>query len=127
MSEALKSYESGGELYFQGRLLAEISKVTITDMSQNTEVNTTVHGLAGMAAGPLKAELSWDSAMPKAGMEADYYRALKLRLNCTVRVKAAGVTETYTVRLDSRDRSFDVSGAASVTVKATGKQLGATF
>lgn len=126
MSEALQDYESGVELFYNGRLLGEISKFTVNDDAQGTEVNTTTGGLTGFAFGPLKAEFSWDSFMPKSGMEVDYYQAIKLKRSVTLRVRAAGATESYTVKLMTRDRSFDVSSAATVSVKAIGKRLGAT-
>lgn len=126
MAEALQTYESGGELYLNGRLLAEITKYTINHQGNLNEVNTTVKGLAGMADGPLKVEINITSAMPKAGMEFDYYNALIRRTTLTFRRRAAGVSRSYSVKADGLDETFDASNAADAAVKLIGKPIGVT-
>lgn len=126
MAEALATYESGGELYLNGKLLAEVTKYTVNHMGNLNKVVTTKKGLAGTAAGPLEVEISVTSAMPKAGMELDYYSALVNRTAMTFRRRAHGQTRSYTVKADGLDESYDASNAADATVKLIGKPIGVT-
>lgn len=126
MSAALQNYESGGEMYLGGLLLAEITKGSVNHMGNLNEVNTTIKGLAGTASGPLKVEISINSAIPKAGLEYDYYLALINRSILRFRMKVGGRTISYEVRADTFDVSLDASNAADASVKFIGKPLGAT-
>lgn len=126
MSAALQNYESGGEIYLGSKLLAEITKYQISHDGGLSDVDTTIKGYAGTASGPLKVSITLSSAMPKAGLEYDYYEALRSRAVLTFRRRAGGQSRSYQVRAGNLDESFDVSNAAEATVMLRGKAIGAT-
>jgi hypothetical protein len=126
MAEALGDYESGGLLYLNGRLLAEVTSVDVKDMGNLNKVYTTLKGLAGTAAGPIETEMTIESAMPKAGAEADFARALNRRQTMTLRVRAEGQSISYSVRVNEVGRKFDANSAAVKTIAVIGKPIGVT-
>ena len=73
---ALGHYEGPGEVYFNGRLLAEAESVRFRIMGNKRKVFTMIKGLAGRSKGPVEAEIQVTNAMPIAGEEAEFERIL---------------------------------------------------
>jgi len=123
----LRRYESGGKVFVNNQLLAEIGSFELTENANLTDVNTTVRGLAGFAKGPSTVQGTLEGMIPRDGYEIEFQSALRAGSILRLEVTAAGVTERFDVALDERARSFGVQQAASERVGFRGKPVGASL
>lgn len=121
----LRRYESGAKLKVNNRLLAEIKSFEVTENGNLTDVLTTVRGLAGFAKGPNTVEGSIDGMIAIEGYEFEFQQALRAGSILRIEAISGGVTDRYDVALDQRARTFDVSQAATESVKFRGRPVGA--
>lgn len=121
---ALKKYVGAAEFYARGKLLAEATRLTVTDTSNDRPVMTMIGGMSGFSDGPPTAEASIESAIPKAGMEFDFRDAVDKKETFTIVHVCAGVRRTYEGRLSNVTTSQSVDSAASVSASFTGRRTG---
>jgi len=121
---ALTKYSGSGEIYWNGRLLAEAHSLDYTLDSQNKEVNTFGKGLAGFSAGPEKVTINIETAIPKAGYEVDFFDVCHRKQEVRIVVNDAGKRRTFACWCDSVNPKRTVDGAAAASVKLTGKPVG---
>jgi hypothetical protein len=67
-----EDYSPAGYLRYLGAVLAEVSEVKVDFETNDKDVDTLVKELAGHSNGPLKWKVSFKSAIPKTGLEADF-------------------------------------------------------
>lgn len=122
---SIKAYESGGFIWANGQLLAEVTKAEVMDKGNLNPVYTTLLGYAGAANGPIEAQMTIESAMPKRGAELAWANALNSRQVLIIRLKSEGISESYEMQLNDSTRTFQPSAAATKNLSLIGKKLGA--
>lgn len=112
----MTKYEGPGEVLFNSRTLAEATSVSVSIAPNSTPVNTMKKGLAGRSRGPAASTIRVASAIPKAGLEAEFIDKCIDDEDVTIVIIIGG-----------KRRAFD-GWITSVDVEyATGSAAGATF
>lgn len=70
------TYEGRGQIFCNGRLLAEATKASFSVKSNDNDVMTMGKGWAGMSDGPTTSEATITSAIPRKGFEKDFVTAV---------------------------------------------------
>ena len=121
---ALTKYEGRGEVYYQGRLLVEIKSARVALASNDNEVTTMAKGFAGFSDGPERAQVDLDTAVPKAGYEADYWAAITGMLDVVLVIVSGGERRAIEGRFISLDETKSDTAAAASSVNFVGKPIG---
>ena len=80
-------YQGKGEVYVNGRVLAEAKSVTITVNSNDQQVGSMQKGFAGFSDGAANTEAEIDSLVPRKGFEKHFAKAVANRETITLVVK----------------------------------------
>lgn len=117
-------YDGAGELYYNGRLLAEISECTYRLEANNNDVDTMQKGFSGQSKGPRRVVISFTTAIPKAGYEVDFHRVIER--NETVRFVFidGGRRRVSSGKLQTHDSSRSTSAAAQTQYEFRGAPVG---
>lgn len=125
---SLTKYQGPGEIYANGRLLAEAASITVRTMSNSNKVRTMKKGLAGFSAGPTEVEIRIESAVPKAGYEVDFKTACERKLTMEIiHVDAGNVRRRYEGWIDDVEQGQSNDAAATLSANFVGKPVGSTF
>lgn len=120
------NYAGAGEVYLNGRLLAEIEECERQLQSNDNEVNTMIKGFAGFSDGPTHVRITGTTAIPKAGYEVDYERAVRLKLTVTFVFIDGGQRLTHVGRITDLTSSRSTSASAKANFTFVGVPVGAT-
>ncbi|MCC7542355.1 MAG: hypothetical protein IT379_39420 [Deltaproteobacteria bacterium] len=122
----LDNYEGPGEVYANGRLIAEARNVRVTTTTNDREVTTMTKGLAGFSKGPTRSEASIEQAVPKAGFPVDWEEITIARTPIRLVVVHGGKRRTHVGRFTQYEASNSVDDAASANLSFVGKPRGST-
>lgn len=117
-------YEGAGELYYRGRLLAEISECSYRLEANNNDVDTMQKGFAGQSKGPRRVVISWQTAIPKAGYEADFHRVIERDETVRFVFIDGDKRRTSDGKIQSHESSRSVSSAANASYEFRGAPTG---
>lgn len=120
---AIGKYAGAAEVYLNGRLLAELVSFRTTLESGDQEVVTMRKGLAGFSDGPPRVEATFDTAIPKAGFEADYQKAIEDKATVRVAWIIAGKRRQAEGRIMTLDTDQGVNNPAGATCRFVGKPV----
>lgn len=122
----LDNYEGAGEVYANGRLIAEAMNVRVSTATNDRPVNTMTKGLAGFSKGPTSSEASVEQAVPKAGFAVDWEDLVIRRTTIRLVVVHAGKRRTHVGRFTQYESSNSTDDAASASLTFVGKPRGST-
>jgi len=108
-------FESKGQVFYQGKLLAYCSGVDVDGQGNGSDVNTMHLGYAGEAAGPQKWEVTLTNVIPVAGMEADFDQHFIDRKTVSAVVARGGSRMRFTGKLSNVRSSNSIESAAEYT------------
>lgn len=121
---SFQHYEGAGELYFRGRLLAEISECTYRLEANNNDVDTMQGGFSGQSKGPRRVVITFTTAIPKAGYEVDFHRIIE-RDEIVDFTFIDGDKRRYARgKLQTHDSSRSATAAAQTQYEFRGKPTG---
>ncbi len=120
---ALREFEGPAQVFFGSRALAEAGSVSVSIQGNNRKVYTMRGGraaLRGRSRGPVESELKIESAIPKAGYEADFIRACVVNADVRVVVVSGGQRHQFEGWIEdvSENHSTEQSASISFTVVA---------
>lgn len=109
-------YEGPGEIQFDGSTLADAKNVKV-DYTSNATPVMTFAGYRGASLGVGMTELSVDTAVAKAGMEADFIEKCFSGAKCDIVVVFGGKRRSHaaTIKTVSTSSSSEAEGTASFT------------
>lgn len=122
---AFGTYEGAGELYLNGRLLAEISECEYSLTSNDTEVMTMQKGFSGFSDGPEQVRITFQTAIPKAGYEHDYEDAIRNKRTVRFVFIDGSKRRVSDGRLIEKSSSRSTSAAATSSLTFVGAPVGA--
>lgn len=106
-------YEGPGQVFYQGKLLADAKTVRISHQGNGSDVMTMHRGYAGEAPGAFKSEITIENAVPKGGMEADFTEAMITRKTVRVVVVRGGQRLGYEGKISTEESENSIENAAS--------------
>lgn len=118
------NYEGPAKLFLQARLLAEVTRASVVDRSNNEPVYTMIKGLAGKSDGPREAEVRIEGAVPKTGHEFDFRTALYDGALLDLVYMDGGERQKYKVWVDDLESIRENRAPASYTANLKGKRVG---
>ena len=107
-------------VFFNGTALEEVSDITVTLDTGQTEVFTVTKGLAGFCAGAMKVTAHVSGAIPIGGPEIDFWNIAMRMENCTLQVGVGQADFMSTGRIMNVSFSGGTSNPASVEFDWTG-------
>lgn len=116
----LNQYEGPGELYFNGRLLAEASKCEATVKGNNNKVFTMKRGLAGKSDGARESEGTIECAIPRKGYEVDFMTKCVKGTTGELVLKSGGKRHKFAIWIEEVRTANSVDSPAALTVNWTG-------
>lgn len=119
-------YEGAGQVFLGGRLLAEVTRCERTITSNDNEVMTMAKGFAGFSDGPVRVEITFDTAIPKAGYEYDYEDAIVNKRTVTFVFVDGEKRLSHVGRITQKSSSRDTGSAASASCTFVGRPDGNT-
>lgn len=117
-------YEGAGELYYNGRLLAEISECTYRLEANNNDVDTMQKGFAGQSKGPRRVVISFTTAIPKAGYERDFHDVIERDRTVRFVFVDGDKRRTSEGKLQSHESSRSTGASASTAYEFRGALVG---
>lgn len=125
---SLTRYQGPGEIYANGRLLAEAQSITVRTLSNNNKVRTMKKGLSGYSAGPTEVEIKIESAVPRAGYEVDFKGICERKETVSIVHNDAGnIRRRYEGWIDDVEQGQSNDNAATLSASFVGKPVGSTF
>lgn len=122
---ALSKYKGAGEIYINGRLIAEATDMEFTIRSNDNKVMTMQKGMAGFSDGPTEVEGTINSAVPKAGYDHEFLDTILDKKEVRVTWITAGNRRvTAEGRFGELRERFDSASPASSSIPFMGKILG---
>ena len=112
---ALDKYEGPGEVQFNSRTLAEAQTISTSLASNSSEVLTMKKGLAGRSPGAKRSEISVENAVPKGGLEDEFFQLCVEDADVTITHLFAGKTYIYEGWIDTVESSQGAESPASVS------------
>lgn len=113
--------ENGTQVY-----LGDIHQVTINEASNDKEVITfEASGIAGFIDGPLKTEITFDSAKPRHNQKKNFRRVLRRHADVSIVVEDGDERNEYKGRIQTLNGSYSLENPANLQCKVmcTGGQL----
>lgn len=120
---ALTKYEGAAQVFVNGRLLAEAQTSRLSLTANDNEVNTMQKGFAGFSDGPERAEVSIDTAVPKAGYELDFWTLCRDKSEVRVVQISGGVRRQIQGRITSFEETKGTGQTATASVTIVGRPL----
>jgi hypothetical protein len=113
-------YEGPGEIYVQGRLLAECTKCSFSVKANNNPVVTMQKQLAGKSDGARSSEGTIESAVPRKGYEVDFVRYCIEGTELTVVVKSGGRRHQFPMWVESVEWSNATDSTTLLSASLSG-------
>lgn len=120
----LTRYEGAGEIYFNGRLLVEATRARWSARPNDNPQRTMRKGFSGFSDGPTEGEISFETAIPVSGYEADFHDAVLNKREVVAVYKDANKRIQVAGRITSFDSERSVDNAASASIVVMGKIIG---
>jgi hypothetical protein len=117
-------YEGAGELYYGGRLLAEITECSYRLESNNNDVDTMQKGFTGQSKGPRRVVISFTTAIPKAGYEVDFHAVLAGDRTVRFVFKDGDKRRTAEGKIQSHESSRSTGAVANTSYEFRGAPVG---
>ncbi|GAG10972.1 unnamed protein product, partial [marine sediment metagenome] len=112
------------KLFVDARYMAEVTRASVSERSNNEPVYTMAKGLAGKSDGPREVEVRVEGAVPKTGHEVDFRAALYDGAFLTLVFMDGGKREKYAVWVDDLESIRENRAPASYTANMKGKRVG---
>lgn len=117
-------YEGAGELYYRGRLLAEISECSYRLEANNNDVDTMQKGFAGQSRGPRRVVITFNTAIPKSGYEVDFHRVIERDETVRFVFIDGDKRRSSDGKLQSHESSRSTGSSASTSYEFRGAPVG---
>lgn len=112
----LQKYEGRGQIYVNGRLLAEATRIQFTVRNNDSQVMTMNKGMAGFADGATTSEGTVTTAIPRKGFEKNFVRAVMEREDCRIVTRVGGVRFQFEARFG--EASWDQAADSATLLSA---------
>lgn len=117
---AFTKYEGPGEIYVNGRLLAECTKCSFTVKGNNNPVVTMLKQLAGKSDGARSSEGTIESAVPRKGYEVDFTRFVLEGTELSIVVRTGGRRYQFPMWVEQAEWGNATDATTVITASVTG-------
>lgn len=115
-----KNFEGRGQIFFNGRVIADATKVNLKINTNDNDVTTFGGGYAGSSDGATTTDITIDLAVARKGFESDFLMVVTQRKPVSITMKAAGKRITVGCKVRDFDLTQDVASAASASLTLKG-------
>lgn len=119
----IDEYSGPGIIYFNNRILAEVSDATLTDTSNDNAVYTLRKGLAGFSNGAEEADVEFTNMVPAKGAEQRFGQITRGHQTVTIVVKFGKETTTLRGRLSTSRKTMSHNSPNSIAVSFKGRVI----
>ncbi len=116
-------YSGPGTIYFNGRLLAEASQITVKTTSNDKDVKTLAKGLSGFSNGAQETSVDFDNAVPLEGMEEEFDEICHSHQTVQIGVRFGKVQIEVVGRFMDISQTTDVDNPNKVAVQFKGRRI----
>lgn len=122
----IDEYSPPGLIFFNGRLLSEVSDVTTTDSSNDNAVYTLRKGLAGFSNGAEEIDCEFTNMVPAKGAEQRFGQIIRSHQTVTLTVKFGKETTIMRGRLMTSRKSSSHNSPNQIQCSFKGRVINET-